>query len=568
MTKLKIPSKFLRIAGGPYKGYDAELVERSGDGREFLVVNIGAISSSQATIPIGNIIFVMEDGRLLRYVIVHGKGLSLMEVGKEESGKIIKVSESVDSPSKGLPTFFPDLDLNDTEIESINTGEHDENHVYGEHPEIDYGDEDENIESNEDETKGSSFVENYDETFRICRDNVILDNDKATQYLADLFQILGFHMDNTSINHHSKILHDALKSYELQGLNFSTEMLKSFVIAYIFIHVNNMGIGYPISIPGVKMKSNDDPSFITKAAFKRNFVNSVLDVDGQINVLARIFQTNIVPSSGVLSSISNRFALLRVSSNTKKSIPIISNVGNNLKMLKFPLYEDTYKKQSEIKAKNVILNKLDKTIKTTTDKNSKDMLKNLRDNFDVYIKGSGFKNLNNNPDLAESKIMFPFIKEYKERLGIEEEKFYRNSNKTILKNGEAVRNIEDKNLKKKIMSKFNEKITNNISNNNTDEDKVLKYVIEKSVKISKMTTIDLKELKTSLNTASDFEQKKINAVIEYRNILSKIMQDSKKRTSEKNLANKRENYKIEQVAKKFENLNTQSRKKTKVYIQM
>jgi hypothetical protein len=214
------------------------------------------------------------------------------------------------------------------------------------------------------------------------------------------------------------------------------------------------------------------------------------------------------------------------------------------------------------------LNKLDKTIKTTTDKNSKDMLKNLRDNFDVYIKGSGFKNLNNNPDLAESKIMFPFIKEYKERLGIEEEKFYRNSNKTILKNGEAVRNIEDKNLKKKIMSKFNEKITNNISNNNTDEDKVLKYVIEKSVKISKMTTIDLKELKTSLNTASDFEQKKINAVIEYRNILSKIMQDSKKRTSEKNLANKRENYKIEQVAKKFENLNTQSRKKTKVYIQM
>lgn len=554
MTKLKIPSKFLKITGGPFKGYEAEFKDRLRQG-EFLVVNIGA-TGNEATIPISNIIFVMEDGRLLRYIPVQ-TGLSLIEVGKEESGEIIVVRETIDSPSRGLPVFFPETDLENIEIETIETGDN---------PEVDYGDEE---AEREEESKEDLLTENYIDTLRAFRDVVVLDDSIVTQYISELFQILGFHMDNVSINHHSKILQDAIKNNLLQGLEFTEDLLKSFVIAYIFIHVNNMGIGYPISIPGVKMKSNDDPSFIANTAFKRQFTKSLFNIEGQIQVLSEILQTKIVPSTGMLSGIANRFALLRVSSKTKKSTSLIANTGGKLKMLKFPLYEDTYKKQSEIKAKTVILNKLSKKIKNSSDEISKNMLQNLQNNFDVYIKGPTFKKLNNDPDLLESKVLFPYIKEYKERLEIEEEKFYQDANKMIVKNAsyKKVVSPEKQIIKKEILKSINAKLESVISKDNTEQDRLLKYIITNSEKISNMTSLQFKEMKVRLNTADSSEKEKIAAITEYHSTVLKVLEKSKQKMTDRQFSKKRKNYEVERLTNKFEKLNSQA-KKTKVSVQI
>ena len=549
MVKLKIPSKFLRIIGGPFKGYDAEFKDRLRQG-EFLVVVVGA-TGNVATIPIQHIVFVMEDGRLLRYAPVQ-TGFSLVEIGKEDSGEIISIREVPGSPSKVSPIFIPQQNLEDNDIQNI-LFEESEN----------TGDYDSGIYNKDDED--SPLIQNYEEISKKYRNTVALGEDDTTVFLSELFTLLGFEMDNVSINHHSKIVSSCINNEILRGIDVKNEEIKkSLIMAYVFVHINNMNLGYPINIPGVKMRPNDDPEFIVRACLKQKFSKRITNIDSQIKIVCEILKTAVVPSyagANEFKGISNRFGLLRISSSTKKSEPIISNIGR-VKMMRFPIYEETTKIQSEIKTKNTIIEKINKKIKESSDFIEKDILTNLKNNFDSYIKGPLFKKLNNDPELLESKITIPYIREYKVKLDLEEDKFYRDANNTVVKNSKipVVKRVSDDILKKNIMDGFNEKLT--MASEKTDNVKknIIKSIVKNSEAIVKMDVYDIQRLNTELITADENTKQKILAMIDYRKNFIKIYEKNKKVSEDKKFSRKRKIANEEVLSKKFERLNTESKK--------
>jgi hypothetical protein len=414
MGKLSIPSSNLMIVGGPYKGYFAEYRERLRQG-EALVVVIGATGQT-ASIPIQNIHFLMNDGKVLKYVPVQ-TGLGLVEVGSSSPGQVITIKEKKNSPSEFSPVFLPE-----SLSEEIDFSEDEE--MTG------YNDEEEDI------VKGVAdmSISTGDAPVVLLRENIVPKNkssDKTFVLTKDLFDLLGFEMDNESVSFHVDNLKKLLAHEALVEINVKNQnILKTMVMAYVFIHVNNMGLGYPLNFEGITMKPNDDPSFITEVCYKKGYTKDVFDIRENIRILSILSGTSIVPATTstnvMINSLASRFSLIRVSRN-KSGInlgPVIDGVGIQ-ETLRFPLYPESQKTSAAYKAKQIIsskiLAKIEKQgIKDTERKILSDFLKNMGS----YMKGSVFSRLNNNPDLAESRILMPYIAEYRDILKIEKNRFY------------------------------------------------------------------------------------------------------------------------------------------------
>lgn len=414
MGKLSIPSSNLMIVGGPYKGYFAEYRERLRQG-ESLVVIIGATGQT-ASIPIQNIHFLMDDGKVLKYVPVQ-TGLGLVEVGSGAPGQIVPVKEKKDSPSKFSPVFLPE-----TVSEDIDFSEDEE--ISG------YNDEEEDISSG----VANMSISTGNAPVVMLRENIIPKNkssDKTFSFTKDLFDLLGFEMDYESISFHvenlKKLLsHEALSEVNVKNVN----ILKTMVMAYVFIHINNMGLGYPLNFEGITTKPNDDPSFISEVCHKKGFTKGLFDIRENIRILCILSGTSIIPASRTrpdgVESLSNRFSLMRVSKNKTgiKLGPVIEGVGIQ-ETLRLPLYPENQKSSAISKAKQIISSKIRAKIdKQQYDENERKILSDFLKNIDTYVKGSVFLRLNNNPDLSESMVLMPYISEYRDILRIEKDRFY------------------------------------------------------------------------------------------------------------------------------------------------
>lgn len=458
MGKLSIPSFNLMIVGGPYKGYFAEYRERLRQG-ESLVVVIGATGQT-ASIPIQNIHFLMDDGRVLKYAPVQ-TGLGLVEVGSGEPGQIVTVKEKKDSPSKFSPVFLPetvseDIEFSEDDEMSGYEDEDVEEYIVKKLKDVNIGDNNSNEKNIKNmrsdmkknirkniETMMSEDIDisTGDAPVVMLRENNIVaknkSSDRAFILTRDLFNLLGFEMDDESVAFHSETLkkllsHEALAQVDLRNIS----ILKTMVMAYIFIHVNNMGLGYPLNFEGIEMRPNDDPRFISEVCYKKGYTNGLFDIRENIRILSIISGTSIIPATvntnTMINSLSSRFSLMRVSKN-KSGLdlgPVIEGVGIQ-ETLRFPLYPESQKTSAELKAKQIITSKILAKIEKNGSKDTeRKILSNFLKNMSSYIKGPVFSRLNNNPALAESRLLMPYIEEYRDILKIEKNRFYDGKVKT------------------------------------------------------------------------------------------------------------------------------------------
>lgn len=472
VKKLKIPTSNLKIVAGPYKGYNAEYRQRIRQG-EFLYVIINA-TGEYATIPIGNIVFMMDDGKILKYINIQDN-LVLGELGKEEAGeiKVAGIDETIQA--KEMVEFLNDI-TTDSDPET-----------------------DEEMEIDED-TPEASFANLQ----HVQKKSTELDTHPVTGFLQEFFEITGFDMDKSSVNKHSKSLQGYLK--KIKNTVFNENLYKTFVMAYIFIFVNNMNIGYPVAgIKGCRIKPNDDPRYIVCVAVASGFVDppdpDSFNINSQIKMLLKTMGTSIIPSD-VGVSIVRDIKAMKINNNSKPKQVVIPRTD---KKQRFPILDTS---QIEKDVRNFILNKV-RTIPEFT---------HFVDNFDSYIKGPLFAKLNTNPNLPESKMFMPFIKEYKERLAFEEDKLYQ-------KKPRQIRITDPKNIRRDTINSINKKIKKVRKDNNLPEikDNALRYVQENHMDIIKYTRNEIESMKLSLNTSTEADKEIINSIILYRKLYNDLL---------------------------------------------
>lgn len=517
MGNLKIPSEQLIITGNHiYKGYYAEYRSRLHKG-EFLVVHLGC-NGHEAAIPIGNIIFIMPDGKLLQYRYINN-GLSLFEVGKEQAGEIIVINEVPESPKSPLYVPGPkeiEETLDDEEISEIQESSY-----------IDKKRKASNsLDDIQESTSSPKYANSFDDIAKVLRQEIPLDTHPVTELLSIFFRLVGMPMDNVAINSHSTLLKGYLSNPLLDSVVFNTQLYKTFVIAYVFIYINNLNIGYPITYDGCRVTPNDNPSFLLCVAIKSKFlkVNGKIDINYQIAALVKIMGTKIVPADTSLT-VSNRFTFLRIQEDVKPSFPKKS------KLMRFPLLDKTENLQITTVAKNTVIEKVRKSMEKETLTNVTDILERFSNRFDNYISGPGYRQLIMNPKSAESNILLPYIKEYKKRVEFEKDKFYDNMSKTTILNNIPKDDQLTENLKAKVITELNSKILNDLESGtiNPEYYNALQYVVKHSSNIVQLTPNGIKDLEISLISANENQAAIISCIITYKhsylNLLKKLKGD-------------------------------------------
>lgn len=575
MGKLKIPSEKLVITGNHiYKGYYAEYRSRLRQG-EFLIVHLGC-NGHEAAIPIGNIIFIMNDGRLLKYIPINVNGLSLVEVGKEDQGEVVTLIEDVGSPSNNKKPLFL---LDEESIEEMNE-------------DIDEGDISEQIqlentselaEQTNDKRRRSSteYADTYKNIYKKTRDNVELNPHPVTDMLGIFFSLIGMQMDNVAINNHSVILQNYLKNQAFSHIIFNTYLYKMFVLAYIFIYINNLGIGYSVIYPGCRISPNDDPTYIICVAYKSKFLDALVKIDEQIADLLNVMGTKIVPSDTTIG-ISNRFSYLRVVKNklkpaiTRKTkfmrLPLtnttkISNIVNktildkakasgiNMNSVDFQSYisgskyrslldnpesvetkailpfVEEYKKRMEfetdkfyianIQIKNTVKAAIINKIKAS--KTTNKYVLDLAQDLDKYLYDLTYQKLVKNPNSVESKSVLPYINEYKKLIDIETEKFYKDASKATIKNAKMSDNTIDNSISERALELLNSELIKKGETLTGQERTALQYTLDNCRNIIKLSASDIKDIEISIISASPEQKIHLYAVLSYHNKFMKYL---------------------------------------------
>lgn len=535
VKKLKIPSRRLLISGNHfYKGYYAEYRERLRQG-EFLIVHLGS-TGQEITVPIENIIFLMDNAPSLRYVPVQ-TGLGLVEVGKEEKGEIVTVKGTDEDNSLNTPLFVIDKNQNENENEDEDNSLNTKRKRSTSSNEGDYDEPDQ------------EYQNTFNELTNALIDSVPLNQNIITEMLQIMFSLLGFvNMNNVSINTHSMILQNHLNSPVFKKIAFNEDLYKTFVLAYIFIYINNMNLGYPLKIEGCRLTSNDDPKFILCVAIKSGFIKPLtpdFNINTQIAMLLNVMNTKIVPSS-VNVNIGDKFSFLRVSNTTKntneKNKPTIKL---SPKQMRFPLLDKNVNLQIQVKVKNLIIEKIQYRLKNDSDlENVKVILQYFIDNFDTFLSGPLFFKLNNNPELIESQILIPYIKEYKKLIDLQENIFYKNMSKTSIINSVPQLSEINKDLQEKVILNVNKKLLDTVNNGIQDkvkENSIL-YILENYADILRLSHDNIKSLKIGLNTDNINEKIMKEAVIEYKNTIKKTYEFYKEKQKESSFKQKLKQY--------------------------
>ncbi len=510
VKRLKIPSFILRVVKGPFKGYYAEFRSRLRQG-EFIQVVLSATGQT-ATLPVENVVFLMEDGSSLQYEYNNAGGLVLKKITADnlvEEADIEKIKEMASNSIKiSSKNINDDMDFSEYFSETSTDAN---KRKRDSEPEDDIVSEEGDYEE-----RVQEFMESYNTMYHMARNSVHITDHPVSLYMKEFFDVLGFDMDNTSVNKHSEILKDALKKVKVA---FTTDFYKISVIAYIFIYVNNMGIGYPIAIPGCVYRSNDDPEFILCAALKSGFLvtDKKVNLSPFISKLTELLDTKIIPAD-ITEGITKTFTRIKVNEPKKKQLlPIIVLEPSPMR---FPLIGSS--KASDIKnnTKEKILTKINKKIQASKNKEEIKMLKTFEANFDKYIQGELFRKINTEPSDMERKLLIPFIKEYKERVLFEEDKFYSALKKKDYATGKNFKEFEDT-VKNDINSRIKEALKRGKVSKNDRE--ALNYVLDNHEKIIRYTPDDIRDLKLSLNTADEKEKEIIQVVVKYKKIFSKLL---------------------------------------------
>lgn len=483
MKNLKIPSRFVIIIRGIFKGYTAEIDNIVHKG-ELLNVNIGPIGRN-TTIPVEDVKFLSSDGGEWQY-IKSNEGYHLQLVYSSSGEALVLVEEPIGSPGKDTALFLPEDEAMDVNRFFVVEGENES------------GKDKDLLEIEENPDDAEDFINevanNYKYANEQCAREAVhkISGNVEVDYLDDFFSVLGFTLDNLSINTHYYRLKNALQAIaNIYGITTNNITIKIYIVAYIFLWVNNMGIGYPIEIDGCRQTSNDDPRFIMCVGKRSGFIEAV-DLQPFIEQLANVMDCRIIQSVVNVESLTNRFNLASVKSKNTKVTKvtnraaiaktknyvlshvtiamrkantnenkilqhfydnfneIILNVNHpflkekGVKSLIIPFINDYIEQTNKIDVKYTRVHMYDNIhVKEPTkqailaqinidsskvDPETLKVLSELYNNFDRYVK-FGIR-LNLNLDKKDA-IIRPYIVKYYELLKIKEEEFYKNPVKSI-----------------------------------------------------------------------------------------------------------------------------------------
>lgn len=537
VNKLKIPSENLMIVGNNfYKGYRAEYRERLRQG-EFLIVEL--LSTGQRThIPIENIVFIMNDNRLVKYVLDQNGGLKLVDY---ETGRMPVDLSTIPEKKSSSEKFSPveeDVDMEDSDKKTKNIE-----------------DEDEDLMTNKE------YLNSFQDIQTTNRETIKIEYNPISKNLEIIFNLLGFEMDNTSINHHSRYLEDILKNPFFKNITFTEDLYKTYSLAYVFIYINQMGMGYPIPKPGCRLTPNDDPSFITCVALQSNFIKanpSDFSIEDQITHLLISMGSKLVPPPEDLG-LTSKFSLLNFrKSQQKRSAPVIKTRNIKPKLMSnFPLMAKSTLLQTELKTKEYIYEKIRNRIDEEENLTVKSVLENFKNNFDSYIKGAAFIRINNNPELMESRIIMPFVKEFKQRLELEEKKFYDKPLRQTIKNSKRIGKRKTDNIKDLILPRMNAGIKRILQKPDLTriEKNALEYVLRNIEEIVKYDSNKIQSLKLDLLTANEEKTELINSVLTYIDHYKKLSRALEQKSKDIKLERERQELKNKLILRKFEQMN-------------
>lgn len=508
MGKLKIPSIFLRVISGPFKGYDAEFVSRYSRG-EIIAIRIIA-TGNQIVVPITYVVFfIRTENKIYKYINIQN-GYSLRELKSVDDligTQIAIIEEESDSPSRYSPIFIPNPD--DMLVENIEV----ELYKMTIEPSKDEDNMDIDISKN-----GGDYVEEYNQEHEeeahfvpgtysqefIESQYIVLDNHPISVFLKDFYSILGYNHNNSFINAHSLNLQSILSKEPLNRIAYNNDIYKKFIVSYVFIYINNLGIGYNISAYCKdNFTSNDDPKYVKCVSLKSKFIDNDWDPYEYINFLLEGMDTSIVPIPNVSSYISTPRKTILLTPIKKNTI------DSKIKFMKFPLILDEELNLITLKIKQEVIDKIDKDL-LLMNKNryTKSIIKNFIKNFDDYNSGNRYKILHTNSNSTESKLILPYLKMYRQLIEVEKDKFYDKPIKTVINNSEIKYN-KYTSIKIQLMNDFKNEIINKI--NNPKISKSLKYayeyVYENFKTIINLYSSDIKKIKIYYNIESDENEK-------------------------------------------------------------
>lgn len=513
VNKLKIPSNRLLLVGYGYmyKGYTAFYKERIRQG-EFLYVQIGE-TGDHITVPIGNVVFLMDDGRELQYIPFQD-GLKLVDFyTKTHPGKIITIEENTKlSPSKDEPIFLA-KDLNkmvivdedtpikpeilDNMLDDLRKSTYKlEKRKRSSSPDYEFykrrkSDDDagDYIVDDDDNDYDDEYEDQKDVTLYndIINDNSILDQHIVTEFLNNVFTSLGFDFNTISVNQHSKILQNHISN---NNQLFNDLDYKYYAIAYVFIYVNNMNIGYPILHPSClsidKKAYNNNTNYIMCVSKLFGFIKDKNDpnIIIYVNDLLTKMQTQIIDEQPTTHQLRkeqeqeqkfiNRFSHVRVTEQTKEEIETkasedlsqqvrkassrrFSPFVPKLKKDRFPLMKRSTFLQLHTNVIHSICSKINTLV--NTDKNLTNKQRNILidfcNNINDYLKGPLFLKLKSNTLSMESVLLLPYIDEYKKRIELAENSFYDNPREyTFYSNTPSLSTIHN-NIRTSVQSSIN-----------------------------------------------------------------------------------------------------------------
>jgi len=381
-------------------------------------------------------------------------------------------------------------------------------------------------------------MNSYEQETQTQRDMVVEDPHQFTKFLNQLFSIIGIDMDKTSINIHSRSLQDINRKMKSQEISENLYKLK--VISYVFIYMNQLNLGYPkTGIAGCETRANDDPEYILCVSVKTKFLDESLAkkqmIIPYINEMLDIMEVDIVPSGSSKIFVEKEFnkedKMISQFSRTAIS-PVVEFSNKKRKLRTVKKIPKTSYRNIELSVKDLIFSKIDKEIKNSNNFEKINYLEDLKKNFEEYIKGPMFLQIKNNPRTEKSKILAPFIKQYKDIIDLEEDEYYNNPVGYTILNSRVPKQKYIDNITEQVAMDLNKRLIQKLKNNNfnsSKEKQQIEYVLKNVSNIIKWTPYILKRKKIILKTAfSEKERYLTEYAIEYKQTLNDLVNDRKK----------------------------------------
>lgn len=396
VNKIKIPSKYVMIVGHYlYKGYRGFVKERADKRGNFLTVILES-SGMSVNIFIENIVFITPNLKFYKYV--------------KENG----LAEYV------LKEYNKKLNLSDKDIEDITDNL--KKLSIGSNPEKDT----ETFIHTEEESE--EMVVSYDNLQHI-RQDIRLNEDQITMFLSQLVKFLEINYDNLSINIYGKKIQEIMRLPEIVNrYTFDELFYKLFIVAYMFIHLNNLGISIPRYYTGCNRTPNDDISYLLCLVLRSNFLelkkSGIELTEKFVQDMKEFLENDIIPSllnvlnTTIIPSIPIKQNEISKRKDIVKKIKVLSKVRQS-KITKskqnFLLKPKPVKISKNIRntVKNSIIEQLNSEIKKSKDTGKVAMGKFVLENFDILV--------NENPNVIQKikemspelqSILIPIIEEY------------------------------------------------------------------------------------------------------------------------------------------------------------